>query len=48
LTILVKVEGDKADAVFEDSILTLTIPKSEKIKPKSIRAKAKSATEDKK
>lgn len=32
---------DKAEANFEDGVLTLTIPKSEKVKPKEIKIKAK-------
>ncbi len=39
---------DKAEATFEDGVLTLTIPKSEGAKPKVIKAKAKGATKDKK
>jgi len=34
-------DTDKAEAKFEDGILTLTIPKSEEVKPKSIKIKAK-------
>ena len=41
-------ETDKADANFEDGVLTLTIPKSEKIKPKQIKIKAKRSIEEKK
>lgn len=32
-------EGDKADAKFENGVLTLSIPKSEQIKPKKIQVK---------
>ena len=32
-------EGDKAEAKFENGVLTLTIPKSEQIKPKKIQVK---------
>ena len=32
-------EGEKADATFEDGILTLTIPKAEEAKPKAIKVK---------
>jgi HSP20 family protein len=35
------VESDKAHADFEDGILTITLPKSEAIKPKMITVKAK-------
>ncbi len=34
---------DKAEARFEDGILTLTIPKAEELKPKQIKVKAKKA-----
>jgi HSP20 family protein len=32
---------DKAEATMEDGVLTLTIPKAEEVKPKSIKVKAK-------
>ena len=32
-------EGDKAEAKFDNGVLTLTIPKSEQIKPKKIQVK---------
>ena len=34
-------KSDKAEATFEDGVLTLKIPKSEEIKPKSIKVKPK-------
>ena len=34
-------QSTKAEAVFEDGMLTLTIPKVEEIKPKQIKVKAK-------
>ncbi len=34
-------KGDKADATFENGMLTLRIPKSEETKPKTIKVKAK-------
>ena len=34
--------ADKAQATFEDGILTLTIPKSQEVKPKTIKVEAKS------
>ena len=40
--------GDQAEAVFEDGVLTLTIPKAEEIKPKIIKVKAKGLVEGKK
>jgi len=39
---------DKAEASFDNGILTLTIPKSEEIKPKQIKVKAKGVIEGKK
>ncbi len=38
----------KAEASFEDGVFTLTIPKSEEVKPKQIKVKAKDAIEGKK
>jgi HSP20 family protein len=38
---------DKSEAKFENGILTLTIPKSARVKPKSIKVKAKGAIKDK-
>ena len=35
------VESDKANAVFEHGVLTLTLPKAEVVKPKQISVKAK-------
>jgi len=40
--------SDKAEASFDNGILTLTIPKSEEIKPKQIKVKAKGGIEGKK
>jgi len=48
LPIPVKVKSNKAEAVFEDGVLTLTLPKAEEVKPKQIKVKAKQTTEDKK
>ena len=33
----VSVQADKAEAVFENGVLTLTLPKAEEIKPKQIK-----------
>jgi HSP20 family protein len=33
----VRVEGDRAQATFEDGVLTLRIPKAEEVKPRHIR-----------
>ncbi|MBM4429797.1 MAG: Hsp20/alpha crystallin family protein [Chloroflexi bacterium] len=35
------VVSDKAEAAFENGVLTLTVPKSEEAKPKTIKVKAK-------
>jgi len=39
---------DGAEATFDNGILTLTIPKVEKVKPKQIKVKAKGVIEGKK
>jgi len=41
LTLSTEVEVDKAKAEFEHGVLTLTLPKSETVKPKSIKVKTK-------
>ena len=48
VTIPAQVKSNKAEATFEDGILTLTLPKSEQVKPKTIKVKAKGVIEDKK
>ena len=35
------VVADKAEAEFENGVLTLTLPKAEEVKPKAIKVKAK-------
>jgi len=45
LPIPVQVKSDKAEAVFENGVLTLTLPKAEEIKPKQIKVKAKAMIE---
>jgi HSP20 family protein len=40
MTIPVEVKGDKAEAAFENGVLTLTLPKAEEVKPKQIKVKA--------
>jgi HSP20 family protein len=40
LQLPIRVQGEKADASFEDGVLTLRIPKSEEIKPRQIQIKA--------
>jgi len=47
LEIPVPVKVDKAEAVFEDGVLTLTMPKTEAVKPKAIKVKSGKAKEDK-
>ena len=41
-------QTDKADATFENGVLTLNIPKAEETKPKQIKIKPKGAIEGKK
>lgn len=41
----VQVKSDKAEAVFENGVLTLTLPKAEEVKPKHIKVKAKAMVE---
>ncbi|MBN1815182.1 MAG: Hsp20/alpha crystallin family protein [Anaerolineae bacterium] len=41
LTLNVPVQANKAEAVFEHGVLTLTLPKAEETKPKVIKVKSK-------
>jgi HSP20 family protein len=41
LTLNVPIDADKAEAVFENGVLTLTLPKAEETKPKVIKVKGK-------
>jgi HSP20 family protein len=41
LQLNVPVQADKAEAVFENGLLTLTLPKAESVRPKLIPVKAK-------
>ena len=41
LTLPTDVKADKAQAEFENGILTITLPKAEEVKPKTISVKAK-------
>jgi len=41
LVLNVPVDVEKAEAVFENGVLTLTLPKAEDVKPKSIKVKTK-------
>ena len=45
ITLPQAVKSEKAEAVFEDGVLTLTVPKTEVEKPKKIEVKAKKAIE---
>lgn len=47
LEIPVPVKVDKAEAVFEDGVLMLTLPKTEAVQPKSIKVKAAKVKEGK-
>jgi HSP20 family protein len=40
LQLPVRVQGDAANATFENGVLTLTIPKAEEVKPRQIQVKA--------
>jgi len=48
LTLRAQVEPDKAEAVFEHGVLTLTMPKAESVKPKTIKVKARGMIEGEK
>jgi len=41
MTLNVPIEADKAEAVFENGVLMLTLPKAEETKPRSIKVKQK-------
>jgi HSP20 family protein len=41
LSVPTSVVADKAEAEFENGVLTLTLPKAEEVKPKAIQIKAK-------
>jgi HSP20 family protein len=41
LTLNLPIQADQAEAVFEQGLLTLSIPKAEKARPKVIKVKAK-------
>ncbi len=41
IELAIPIQADKAEAIFEDGILKLSIPKAEEIKPKVIKVKAK-------
>lgn len=46
VTIPVAIQSEKAQATFENGILTLTLPKAEAVKPRQIKVKAKGAVEE--
>lgn len=41
LTINIPIDAEKAEAKFEDGVLTLILPKAEEVKPKVIKVKTK-------
>jgi len=45
IQIPVAVQGDKAEATFENGILVLTLPKAEEVKPKQIKVTPKATIE---
>jgi HSP20 family protein len=48
LMVPVSVKSDKAEATFENGVLTLTLPKAEEVKPKQIKVKPKAMIEGEK
>ena len=48
ITLPSSLETDKAEATFENGVLSLTIPKAEAMKPKQIKVKPKGIIEGKK
>jgi HSP20 family protein len=48
VAIPVKVKGEKAEATFEEGVLTLTLPKAEEVKPRQVKIKAKGTPKAKK
>ena len=47
ITLPIDVKAYKAEAVFEDGVLKLTVPKAEVVKPKQIKVKATEKRESK-
>lgn len=41
MTLPIAVKAEKADASFENGVLTITLPKMEEVKPKQIKVKSK-------
>jgi HSP20 family protein len=48
VNIPVEVQSEKAEATYENGILTLIIPKAEKVKPKTVKVRTKGTIEGKK
>jgi HSP20 family protein len=48
VTMPVPVQGDKADASFQDGVLTVNVPKAEEARPKQIKVKPKAQIEGEK
>jgi HSP20 family protein len=48
VAIPVKVKGEKAEATFEEGVLTVTMPKANEIKPRQVKVKPKGAIKEKK
>jgi HSP20 family protein len=48
VTLPMEVKSEKAEATFDNGVLTLTMPKAEVVKPKQIKVKAKAAIEGEK
>ncbi len=48
LTLPSALRTDKAEAVFENGVLTLTIPRAEEAKPKTIKVETKKGVEGEK
>jgi HSP20 family protein len=48
VTLPAQVEPDKAEAIFEHGVLTLTVPKAAAAKPKTIKVKARAMIEGEK
>lgn len=41
MTLPVEIQSEKAEAIFENGVLKLTLPKAEEVKPKQIKVQAK-------
>ena len=47
LSLPVDVKADKAEAIFENGVLTVTLPKAEEVKPKQIKVQTKAKASEK-